>query len=104
MYFTLFLWVLLGVQGPPRQTKPANPSSNSSDANGNPPPAVQPATVRGKVVEAESGAPIKRAQVVLRLNAVGNTTFWASPMPAVFTKSKTSILEPIPPLPASPDL
>src|SRR5580658_7603827 len=77
MFFFLLLWALLGVQGTPRQNKPANPS-NPSDANGNPAPEVKPATVRGKVVAADSGAPIKRAQVVLRLNSVGNTTFLAT--------------------------
>ncbi len=74
MFFLLGLWLALAqqVQVRPYQ-QPARPNPNAPQQAD-----LKPATVRGRVVAADTGEPVRFARVTLRLNAAASTTFSAS--------------------------
>jgi len=70
---SFLLWVLLGIQI--QQLQPVPPGSSAT----NPAQASQkPATVRGKVLATDTGAPIARAQITLRRNGSGSSAYSTS--------------------------
>jgi hypothetical protein len=69
LYLSFLLWVLLGVQ---IRLQPVPPSSGTPNAPG---ADAKPSTVRGKVLAADTGTPVARAQVTLRRNGVGSSAF-----------------------------